>query len=130
MSNHREDKPATSQDQEEWWNINVAHVELLSRPRDNVARVTALTNDVSTLKADQACLHSIVNKAQPTQLEWATSAQGVVHGQQLIYLPLNPSALRGRVSAFHNATTHMSWFPKYSGSDDPLPWFHRCEQFF
>jgi hypothetical protein len=130
MSNHHEDKPATSQDQDEWRNINAAHVELLSRSRDNVACVTALTDDVSTLNADQARLHAIVNKVQPTQLEWATSAPGAVHGQQLIYLSLNQSALRVRVSAFHNATTHMLRFPKYDGSDDPLPWLHCCEQFF
>jgi hypothetical protein len=29
-----------------------------------------------------------------------------------------------------NAATHKLRFPKYDGSEDPLPWLHRCEQFF
>jgi hypothetical protein len=119
-----------SKEGERWESITAALATILGKFDDQGARLTTLSDNYDTLKADQGRLHAAVNNVQSKQLELAASAQGVTHKQQHIDHPPDTSAIGGKVSALLNAATHKLWFPTYDGSDDPLPWLHRCEQFF
>jgi hypothetical protein len=74
-----------------------------------------LAADVSTIKADQARLHVVVNKVQSDIVGDGSSSTG-----------------RGKGTSEASATTasHKLRFPKYDGASDPLAWLHRCDQFF
>jgi hypothetical protein len=103
---------------------------ILSKFDDQDTRLTALSNNYNTLKADQGRLHAAVNNVQSKRLELATTAQGATQGQQHVDPPPDTSAAGGKVGALLNAATYKLRFPKYDSSNDPLPWLHRCEQFF
>jgi hypothetical protein len=97
---------------------------------DQGTRLTNLSDNYNTPKADQGCLHAAINNMKSKQLQLASAAQGATHEQQHIDPLLEWSATGGKVSVLLNAATHKLRFPKYDGSKNPLPWLHHCEQFF
>jgi hypothetical protein len=134
-SNMSGDKPRVpkavlSKEDERWETIIPALATILSKFDDQGTRLTALSNNYNTLKADQGRLHVAVNNVQSKQLELATTAQGATQGQQHIDPPLDTSGAGGKVGVLLNAATHKLWFPKYNSSNDLLPWLYRCGQFF
>jgi hypothetical protein len=132
MSGDKPDAATTvlSKEDERWESIIAALATILDKFDDQGAHLTTLSDNYDTLKANQGRLHAAVNNVQSKELELAASTQGATHEQQHIDHPPDTSAIGGRVSALLNATTHKLRFPKYDGSDDPLPWLHCCEQFF
>ena len=94
--------------------------------------VTGLSTEVSSVKADQGRLHVIVNNVQNQILQSGDNNRPKANA------PLFVGKTDKEVSAstptmgaaLMNAATHKLRFPKYDGSEDPLLWLHRCEQFF
>jgi hypothetical protein len=59
---------------ERWESITAALATILGKFDDQGARLTSLSDNYDTLKADQGCLHTVVNNIQSKQLELVTSA--------------------------------------------------------
>jgi hypothetical protein len=83
-------------------------------------KMSAVDDEVTAVKADQGRLHVAINTVQSKHIDVVTSS-----GTSGRDAPA--SSIDGAVL---NATSHKLRFPKYDGSGDPLPWLHRCDQFF
>jgi hypothetical protein len=83
-------------------------------------KVSAVDDEVAAVKADQGRLHVAINTIQSKHIE-AVATSGT-SGRDA-----PASSIGGTVL---NAASHKLRFPKYDGSGDPLPWLHRCDQFF
>jgi hypothetical protein len=83
-------------------------------------KVSAIDDEVAAVKADQGRLHVAINIVQSNHIE-AIATFGT-------FGPDAPASSIG--CAVLNAASHKLRFPKYDGSGDPLPWLHRCNQFF
>jgi hypothetical protein len=85
-----------------------------------------LSGEVASLKVDQGRLHVTINKVQSSQLN--NNAKNDKPIGEL--LNEGSSQVGGMASALLNAASHKLRFPKYDGTEDPLPWLNRCDQFF
>jgi hypothetical protein len=83
-------------------------------------KVSAVDGEIAAVKADQGRLHVAVNTVQSKQIE-ADTTSGTSSRD-------TPASSIGGVVL--NTVSHKLRFPKYDGSGDPLPWLHRCDQFF
>jgi hypothetical protein len=83
-------------------------------------KVSAVDGEIAAVKADQSRLHVAINTVQSKQIE-----SDATSGTSARDAPA--SSIGGAVL---NAASHKLRFPKYDGSGDPLPWLHRCDQFF
>ena len=83
-----------------------------------LAEITLVRDELTTLKGDQSRLTVTVNRLQ-TEKHKAETSDGN-DGHRPLILPPPPCP----------HTTHKLRFPKYDGSDDPIGWLHKCEQFF
>jgi hypothetical protein len=83
-------------------------------------KVSAVDDEVAAVKANQGRLHVAINTVQSKHIE-AVATSGT-SGRDA------PASSIG--GAVLNAASHKLCFPKYDGSGDPLPWLHRCDQFF
>jgi hypothetical protein len=83
-------------------------------------KMSAVDDEVAAVKADQGRLHVAVNTVQSKHID--TGATSGTSGRDA------PASSIGGVVL--NAASHKLLFPKYDGSGDPLPWLHRCDQFF
>ena len=89
-------------------------------------KVSGLEGDLSTFKVDQGRLHIAVNNLQTKKLESGDHSgkdSGTGPGDG------SPPLFQHRPTV-GNVASHKLRFPKYDGSDDPISWLHRCEQFF
>jgi hypothetical protein len=83
-------------------------------------KVFAVDGKIAAVKADQGRLHVAINTVQSKHIE-AVATSGTSARDA-------PTSSVG--GAVLNAASHKLCFPKYDGSGDPLPWLHRCDQFF
>jgi hypothetical protein len=83
-------------------------------------KVSAVDGEIAAVKADQGRLHVAINTVQSKQIE-AVATSGT-------FARDTPASSIG--GAVLNAASHKLRFLKYDGSGDPLPWLHRCDQFF
>jgi hypothetical protein len=83
-------------------------------------KMSAVDDEVAAVKADQGRLHVAVNMVQSKHIN-----AGATSGTSGRDAPV--SSIGGVVL---NTASHKLRFPKYNGSGDPLPWLHRCDQFF
>jgi hypothetical protein len=83
-------------------------------------KMSAVDDEVAAVKADQGRLHVAINTVQSKHID-AVATSGTF-GRDA------PASSIG--GAVLNAASHKLRFPKYDGSGDPLPWLHRCDQFF
>jgi hypothetical protein len=83
-------------------------------------KMSAVDDEVAAVKADQGRLHVAVNTVQSKHID-----VGATSGTSGRDAPA--SSIGGAVL---NVASHKLRFPKYDGSGDPLPWLHRCDQFF
>jgi hypothetical protein len=83
-------------------------------------KVSAVDGEIAAVKVDQGRLHVAINTVQSKQIEVVATS-----GTSARDAPA--SSIGG---AILNAASHKLHFPKYDGSRDPLPWLHRCDQFF
>jgi hypothetical protein len=82
-------------------------------------KMSVVDAEVAAVKADQGRLHIAVNTVQSKHID-----AGVTSGTSRRDAPASS------IGAVLNAASHKLRFPKYDGSGDPLPWLHRCDQFF
>jgi hypothetical protein len=80
-----------------------------------LAEITSVRDELTTLKGDQSRLTVAVNRLQTDNHKPESSGGNDDHRAP------NPPPPH---------TTHKLRFPKYDGSDDPIGWLHKCEQFF
>ena len=80
-----------------------------------LAEITSVRDELTTLKGDQSRLTVTVNRLQTDNHKPESSGGNDDHR-----VPNPPPP----------HTTHKLRFPKYDGSDDPIGWLHKCEQFF
>jgi hypothetical protein len=92
--------------------------------------VVGLSMVISSIKADQGCLHIVIDKIQIKQLKVSDKLSLEPQQPQAIDLPPKPYAVGSKVDVLLNAVTQKVSFPKYVGSNNLLPWLHRYEQFF
>jgi hypothetical protein len=83
-------------------------------------KMSAVDDEVAAVKADQGRLHVAINIVQSKDIDTVTTSG--TSGRDA------PASSIG--GAVLNATSHKLCFLKYDGSGDPLPWLHRCDQFF
>jgi hypothetical protein len=83
-------------------------------------KVSAVDGEIAAVKADQGQLHVAVNTVQSKQIEVGASSGANARD--------NPSS--SIIGTVLNAASHKLCFLKYDGSEDRLPWLHRCDQFF
>jgi hypothetical protein len=83
-------------------------------------KVSAVDGEIAAVKADQGRLHVAINTVQSKQIEAVVTSGTSARDA--------PASFIG--GAVLNAASHKLRFPKYDGSGDPLPWLHRCDQFF
>ncbi|KAG8083732.1 hypothetical protein GUJ93_ZPchr0016g2495 [Zizania palustris] len=90
----------------------------------------ALSDEVTSLKVDQGRLHVALNKVQSSQL--INAAKNDIPVGATANEPWNEGSSQagGMANALLNAASHKLRFPKYDGTEDPLPWLNRCDQFF
>jgi hypothetical protein len=93
-------------------------------------RLETLSGEVASLKVDQGRLHVAVNKVQSSQLNNAAKNDGPVGATEDEPRNEGSSQARGMASALLNAASHKLRFLKYDGTEDPLLWLNRCDQFF
>jgi hypothetical protein len=93
---HDASKAILSKEDERWESITATLTTILGKFDDQGARLTTLSDNYDTLKADQGCLHTAVNNVQSKQLQLAAAAQGGTHEQQPIDGPSESSAIGGR----------------------------------
>jgi hypothetical protein len=77
-----------------------------------------------TLQGDHSCLTVAVNPLQSEKIgDMAASASDPHHGK---------STSADNANAITHAAKHghKLLFPTYDGTEDPLPWLNRCNQFF
>jgi hypothetical protein len=79
------------------------------------AVVDTLASSLATMKGNQSQLTITVNRLQSDKLQ-ADGSMGTSAARD----PLATAARHG----------HKLLFPTYDGTEDPLPWLNRCEQFF
>jgi hypothetical protein len=79
------------------------------------AVVDTLASSLATMKGNQSQLNVVVNHLQSDKLQVDGSM-----GTSAARDPLATAARHG----------HKLLFPTYDGTEDPLPWLNRCEQFF
>jgi hypothetical protein len=62
---------------------------------------------------------------------WGLDFIGEIHKMtHKMKLNGDSSQAGGMANALLNAAAHKLCFPKYDGTEDPLPWLNHCEQFF
>jgi hypothetical protein len=93
-------------------------------------RLGTLLGEVASLKVDQGRLHVTINKVQSSQLNNAAKNDRSVGATEDEPRNEGSSQAGGMASALLNAASHKLHFPKYDGTEDPLPWLNRCDQFF
>jgi hypothetical protein len=113
------------------------HPTTMSTPFDLQKRMVAqedklvtLSDEVSSLKVDQVRLHVTVNNVQSKQLDKEATASQPSITKEAEKLNGDSSQAGGMANALLNAAAHKLCFPKYDGTEDPLPWLNHCEQFF
>jgi hypothetical protein len=84
-------------------------------------RLGTLSGEVASLKVDQEWLHVAVNKVQSSQLNNAAKNDGSVGATEDEPRNEGSSQAGGMASALLNAASHKLRFPKYDGTEDPLP---------
>jgi hypothetical protein len=136
MSTSNTTKPATLDDlSTQMANLAATMNEMLAILAENTSQLTDMEDKVTSLstevsiKADQGRHHVAVNNVYSKQGAGQQNTNG--RPWELV----SRSAIkaicdRGKVGTLLNANIHELRFPKYDGSNDPLPWLHRCEQFF
>jgi hypothetical protein len=84
-------------------------------------RLGTLSGEVASLKVDQGRLHVAINKVQSSQLNNAAKNDRSVGATE--DEPRNEGSWQagGMASALLNAASHKLCFPKYDGTEDPLP---------
>jgi hypothetical protein len=82
-------------------------------------KISAVENDMATMKGDQSRLTVAVNRLQSGHLSSSSShsSKDAVHSA-----PTPPPP--------REHGKHKLWFPRYDGSADPVTWLHKAEQFF
>jgi hypothetical protein len=93
-------------------------------------RLETLSGEVASLKVDQGWLHVAVNRVHSSQLNHAAKNDGPIGATDDEPWNVDSSQAGGMASALLNAASHKLRFPKYDGTEDPLPWLNRCDQFF
>jgi hypothetical protein len=93
-------------------------------------RLETLSGEVASLKVDQGRLHVAVNKVQSSQLNHAAKNDGPIGATDDEPQNVDSSQAGGMASALLNAASHKLRFPKYDGTEDPLLWLNRYDQFF
>jgi hypothetical protein len=68
-----------SKEDERWASLTSTLVLILNKFNDQGTRLDALSDDFTTLKADQGCLHAAINNMQSKKLHFATLAPGATH---------------------------------------------------
>jgi hypothetical protein len=77
--------------------------------------VDTLASTLATMKGNQSQPNVVVNRLQSDKLQVDGST-----GTSATCDPIATAARHG----------HKLLFPTYDGTEDPLPWLNRCEQFF
>jgi flagellar biosynthesis chaperone FliJ len=78
---------AMFKEDERWESITFTLATILDKFDNQGARLTTLSDNYDTLKANQGHLHTAVNNVQSKQLQLAASAQGATHEQQRVESP-------------------------------------------
>jgi hypothetical protein len=110
--------------------ILVSTTDLQKRMVAQEDRLETLSGEVTSLKVDQVRLHVAVNKVQSSQLNHVAKNDGPIGATDDEPRNVDSSQAGGMASALLNAASHKLRFPKYDGTEDPLSWLNRCDQFF
>ncbi|KAJ1254162.1 hypothetical protein BS78_K111500 [Paspalum vaginatum] len=92
--------------------------KLIDKMTEMNSRLTTVDNEVKTLCLDHGRLTVSVNAVQTQQLAMQGRFDEKKSGDVGPHPPPPPAA------------THKLRFPRYDGTEDPLGWLHKCEQFF
>jgi hypothetical protein len=92
--------------------------------------LVALNSEVSSLKVDQGRFHVAVNNVQSQQMDTMGRSSIPTNNLQDPTSRTESSQTGGMARALLAAAAHQLRFPKYDGTEDPLPWLDRCDQFF
>lgn len=85
-------------------------------------RFDQMQTNLDVLSGKQQRLEVAINHVQSKQMESTQSSDHTA--------PSAPSTGGDPLPSRPAPLIHKLRFPEYDGKDDPLPWLHRCQQFF
>jgi hypothetical protein len=109
--------------------ILAATTDLQKRMVAQEDKLVALNSAVSSLKVDQGRLHVAVNNVQYQQMDAKGKSSMSTDNIHEHITGTESSQAGGMASALLTAAVHKLCFPKYDGTEDPLSWLDRCDQF-
>ncbi|KAJ1296380.1 hypothetical protein BS78_01G295900 [Paspalum vaginatum] len=94
--------------------------KIIKKITELTTKITSIDNEVAILRQDHGRLTVSVNNVQTQQLELRGKFSEKKPGDSSVSPPPPPPS----------SATHKLRFPRYDGTEDPLGWLHKCDQFF